>query len=342
MTERPSTRRLREAAGIFALSDRGLVEVRGSDRVRWLDGMLTADVKRLAQRGEGAGCAALLLTHRGAIVADFHVACFGESLLLESSRDALALGRAALEKRIIADDVVLVDRSDEHAVLGLEGSRAPEILARAAGASGVPEADAWRELAIAGEEVVVAGFGWSGERAFVLRAAKVARERVERALVEAADALAIELVRGDAALLEVLRVEAGIPAFGAELDEDVLPPEARLERAIAVNKGCYVGQEIVARLRSRGQVNHLLVGLRAEGSTALAVGSALSVAGRATGEITSAVRSPEAGSIALAYVRREHAEAGTRVEFDGGAARVAELPFVALASAGLAVGADPA
>ncbi len=337
MTERASTRRVRDGAGLFALPDRGLLEVRGSDRVRWLDGMLTADVKRLAQRGGGAGCPALLLTHRGAIVADFHVACFEDALLLECAQSALAPGRAALEKRIIADDVVLVDRSDEHAVLGLEGSRAPEILARALDAGAVPEADAWQTVEIAGASVLVAGFGWSGERAFVLRARVAEREEVERALAGAADVLAIGLVRGDAALLEILRVEAGIPAFGTELDEDVLPPEARLERAVAVNKGCYVGQEIVARLRSRGQVNHLLVGLRAEGASAPPVGAALSVAGRTTGEITSAVVSPEAGPIALAFVRREHSEAGTRVDFDGGSALVAPLPFIASAS-----GADPA
>jgi len=153
---------------------------------------------------------------------------------------------------------------------------------------------------------------------------------VEEALFAAAEALGPPaLVRGTSEALEILRVEAGIPLLGQELDDDVLPPEARLERAIATNKGCYVGQEIIARLRARGQVNHLLVGLRLEGADLPAVGTKLSAAGRETGEITSVARSPSQGPIALGYVRREHAAEGTEVDLDGGRARVAALPFVA-------------
>lgn len=325
--------RVREGAGLFPMDDRGLLEVRGSDRVRWLDGMLTADVKALAKRGEGAGCLALLLTHRGAIVADLHVGLLGDSLWLECSRSEIGRIRAALEKRIIADDVVLVDRSEAHAVLGLEGARAGELLARALGGAALPGPGDWAERTLSGSAVWIAAFGWSGEQAYQLRIAPEAVGALRAGLASAADALGIACVAGDRALLELLRIEAGIPALGAELDEDVLPPEARLERAIAINKGCYVGQEIVARLRSRGQVNHLLVGLRLAAGPLPAVGTPLSVAGRTTGEITSVAASPSQGAIALAYVRREHAEPGTRVELPGGTASVAALPFVAARTA---------
>lgn len=331
---RAQTTRVREGIGLFAMDDRGLLEVRGGDRVRWLDGMLTADVKTLEKRGDGAGAPALFLTHRGAIVADFHVGRLGDALLLECRRSEIPRIRAALEKRIIADDVELLDRSERDAVLGVEGARAVDVVARALGGSAPPGPEGWATGAIGGRPVLLGGFGWSGERAVQVRVGTADREPVRAALVAAAAALGVDCVEGDAALLELLRIEAGIPALGAELDEDVLPPEARLERAIAVNKGCYVGQEIVARLRSRGQVNHLLVGLRRDGAAPFVVDTALSAAGRATGEITSAALSPTEGPIALAFVRREHAEPGTEIELaGGGSARVVVLPFVAPASA---------
>ncbi len=339
MTDRAQTTRVRQGIGLFEMQDRGLLEVRGTDRIRWLDGMITADVKAIEKRGEGAGCYALLLTHRGAIVADLHVGRIGEALLLECSKSELARIRAVLEKMIIADDVVLADRSDELAVIGIEGARAGDVLAQASDGASLPASEAWGEVAIAGMRALVAGFGWSGERAFQLRVAPAERTAVRGALEDAAKSLGVDAVAGDAALLEMLRIEAGIPALGAELDEEVLPPEARLERAIANNKGCYVGQEIVARLRSRGQVNHLLVGLRFEGTESPRPGAPLSASGRATGEITSVVVSPTEGPIGLGYVRREHAEIGTRVEFAGGSARVAALPFVAASDDSSARGA---
>jgi len=338
MTPLADTVRARSGVALFEMDERGLLEVRGADRIRWLDGMITQNVKRLEERGEGAGCHALLLTHRGAIVADLHVGLLGEGLVLEVARQALPRVRAVLEKMIIADDVALAEPGDALAAIGIEGARAGDVLARALAGTGapLPEADAWAEVELAGARARIGAFGWTGERAYQLWVALAARGAVRRALEAAAADVGVECVVGDRALLETLRIESGIPALGAELDEDVLPPEARLEPAIAKDKGCYVGQEIVARLRSRGQVNHLLVGLRFEGDVLPEVGTALSVAGRPTGEITSAVRSPSAGPIALAYVRREHAEVGTAIEVATGAtARVAALPFVPPASAPL-------
>ena len=340
-TARAETTRVREGLGVFAMDDRGLLVVRGSDRMRWLDGMLTGDVKALEKRGVGSGCYALLLTHRGAIVADLHVAYMGETLLLECQKSEIDRIRAVLDKRIIADDVTLADESGELAVLGIEGARSGDVLARALALAALPRVDAWAEASLAGAPVLIAAFGSSGAQAYQLRVVPALVGALRGAVEQAAASLGVDCVSGDRALLEVLRVEAGIPALGAELDEDVLPPEARLERAIAVNKGCYVGQEIVARLRSRGQVNHLLVGLRLDTSALPAVGTALSAAGKATGEVTSVATSPTEGKIALAFVRREHSEVGTRLELAGGSARVAALPFL-VGSASSVAGVGPA
>ena len=271
-----------------------------------------------------------MLTNRGAIVADLHVGLLDEAFLLESAREAMPRIQQTLERYIIADDVTLRDLSGESVVWGLEGPLADAILESATGESQRLAEEAWAERSIAGHPVRIAAFGFTGEVAYQLRMPPDAADAVLAALDSAAREVGLEsgLRRGDEAALEVLRVEAGIPLLGAELDEDVLPPEARLERAVSTSKGCYVGQEIVARLRSRGQVNHLLVGLRIESDGLPAVGTLLQAEGRRTGEITSAVVSPTEGPIALGYVRRAHAEPETRIDYEGGIARVAALPFV--------------
>jgi aminomethyltransferase len=323
----------RAGAGLFPMAHRGLLEVRGEDRVRWLDGMISGDVEALVTAGPGAGCYATLLTNRGAIVADLHVGSLEGRFLLESAREAIPFIQETLERFVIADDVTLVDVSEQRVAIGLEGPQAEALLGAASGGAELPAPEGWAELQIAGHPVQVAAFGLTGEQAFQLRVGSEGLEALEEALFAAAEALGPPpLVRGTPEALEILRVEAGIPLLGRELDEEVLPPEARLERAISTSKGCYVGQEIIARLRARGQVNHLLVGLRLEGADLPPVGTKLAAAGRETGEITSVARSPSQGSIALGYVRREHAEDGTELDLDGGRARVAALPFVACAA----------
>ena len=318
----------RVGVGLFDMSHRGLLEVRGEDRVRWLDGMISGDVQALENAAPGAGCYAVLLTNRGAIIADLHVARFEELFMLESLRSEMQHIRETLERYVIADDVVITDRSAEFVSLGLEGPGAPEVLEKATnGQIAELEEEHWAESTIGDRNVLIAGFGFSGERGFQLRMKPDDREGVEEALAAAAEDDAF--VHGNFEALEVLRIEAGLPALGAELDEEVLPSEARLERAISTSKGCYVGQEIVARLRARGQVNHLLVGLRLESTILPAVGAELESGGRVTGELTSVGVSPTEGPIALGYVRREHAETGTEIEFEGGRASIAALPFVA-------------
>ncbi len=329
-------RATRARAALFVGESRGWVEVAGEDRVRWLDGMISGDVEALASGDEGAGCYATLLTNRGAIVADLHVGRVGDRFVLESLRSELPRIAQALDRFIIADDVTLIDRSADFVNLGLEGPAAGEILSAALGGSGVPDPLGWCTAEIAGHDVLIGAFGWSGESAYQLRVPCGGEGAVGDALDTAAgDALA----RGSASALDVLRVESGIPLLGRELDEEVLPPEARLEHAISTTKGCYVGQEIVARLRARGQVNHLLVGLRLgdAGDASPPEGTELRVGDRVTGELTSIVQSPSEGAIALGYVRREHAEPGTEVAWSGGEARVAELPFVAPGAGGRGV-----
>ena len=318
----------RAGAGLFVMEGRALLEVRGEDRLRWLDGMISGDVAALVAGDDGSGCYAMLLTNRGRVVADLHVGRLGDSFVLESRRDQLSKILETLTRFIIADDVALLALGEDFEALGLEGPLAAQVLSATVGSEVELAAENWAALEIAGCGVRVGAFGFSGETAFQIHVARQDRAEVEAAFESAGKAY--DLVRGDASALEVMRIEAGIPALCSELDEDVFPAEARLERATSTSKGCYVGQEIVARLRARGQVNHLLVGLRIEGAALPELDATLSSQGRRTGEITSTATSPDHGPIALGYVRREHAAVGTRVEFEGGAARIAALPFGSL------------
>lgn len=313
---------VRRGAGLFRLRERGLLAVVGADRARWLDGMISNDVRSLGP--ERTGCAALALTRTGRVVADLHVLWRPEELWLELDARALGPARAHLEKFIIADDVELAERSAAHARLALEGPALPGLL-RALGAP-QPSADGWVEAEIEGTPVLLAGYGWSGEPAVQLFVAPEAGDALAAAIARAAQP-GDALVEAGPEVLEILRIEAGIPRYGAELDESVLPDEAGLGAAVSTSKGCYTGQEVVARLRSQGRLSHLLVGISTEGTSPLQVGAEVQAGGKRVGEVTSACLSPAAGAIALAFLRRPHQEPGTRVSVAGRPARVVPLPF---------------
>jgi folate-binding protein YgfZ len=312
----------RQGAGLFPLQ-RGLIEVTGRDRVRWLNGMISADVAVL-DSANGDGCYALLLTPKGSIVADLHVLAREASVWLELDAVAAPTVLDRLDRYVIADDVTLSARSHDFERFALEGRRAHEVLAGAAEGELPTRLDSYTTLRLAGVPVLACAFGFSALPAFQLFVPAGEGGEVTRALRTGSDLLVV----APEAALEVLRVESGMPRLGAELDEEVLPAEAGLtERAVSFTKGCYTGQEIVARLDARGRVNHLLVGLHFEGD-APSVGSPLSVGGRDVGEVTSVAESVRAGRIGLGFVRREHAIPGARVGVAGGSALIAELPFV--------------
>jgi folate-binding protein YgfZ len=323
--------RARARGALFALPDRGLVEVGGADRVRFLQGQLTQDVGDLGPAGPRSGCYALVLTPQGRIVSDLHVLARPGAVWLEMASEQVPAVLARLERYVIADDVELADRSSEQVRFGVEGPRAGAILEAAARRPLPLAPDSALPASIAGAEVLVAAFGWSGEEARQVLAPAAAGEAVGAALGAAAAAEGAIIAGSD--LLEVLRVEAGIPRAGAELGEDVLPAEAGLlARAVSFTKGCYTGQEVVARMASRGRMGHQLVGLVLEAPADAplpARGAPLTREAARVGEVTSAVWSPSAGAIALGYVRTAHAETGTRLEVEGIGARVAPLPFVA-------------
>jgi folate-binding protein YgfZ len=316
----------RRGAGLFRLRERALFAVRGGDRVRWLDGMLSNDVARLAPGPERSGCYALLLTPQGRIVADFHVLARADELWLETDAGHAEAVRARLERHVIADDVTLADLSPAFARTGLEGAAAEALLARALGRAPGLAPECGADFEWEGAQVCVAAFGWSGAPAFQIFAPREAEDALLASLRRAA--APGELVDGDAEVLEILRIEACIPRLHRELDENVLPPETNLMgRAVSLTKGCYTGQEIVARLVSRDAASHRLVALRFDAEPP-AAGAELRAGERAVGSVTSTCRSAWAGAIGMGFVRRPFDESGAELRADGCRVRVAPAPRV--------------
>ncbi len=316
----------RRAAGLFALPNHGIVEVAGGDRVRWLDGMLTNDVRRLAPGPERSGCRALALTRKGGIVADVRVWLRPESFWLETDAAAIPGLSLHLQGHVVSDDVRLAEPDEAIALLALEGPAASEVLEHACGRKLTLAEGAIAELEIAGVAGVVAAHGESGEAAFRLALPALGARRASEALLVAGAPFG--LVAGSEQAFEILRIEAGSPRFGVELGAGVLPAEVHLEAAIAFDKGCYTGQEIVARVESRGQVRRHLVGLRLESGSAPEAGAPIEVDDFRVGEITSGCFSPVYGPIGLGFVRVPHDAPGTPLRVGGRPANVAALPFV--------------
>ena len=305
---------LTTACGLVDRSERGKLALVGAEAPGLLSGQVTNEIEALE---EGHGCYAALLTNKGKMLGDLRVLRIGgeaPELHLDCERVALQALFDQLRRAAIGWQAELEKRTVQEALFGLIGPTARAV-------AGTPEL-AFEEhshvavvLADAPARVIATDLGVD-----VLCRAEDA-ERVRAALVEAG----AQAVPEEAA--EVVRVATGRPRYGVDLDDGVIPQEAGLNaRAVSFSKGCYVGQETVARLHWRGKPNRHLRGLRLPGPPA--DGAALtSAAGKVVGSVASVVEHPELGWIALALVRRE-VEPGASVTVDGvGEATVVELPF---------------
>ncbi|MGH7361444.1 MAG: YgfZ/GcvT domain-containing protein, partial [Candidatus Methylomirabilales bacterium] len=308
----------------------GLLRMTGADRVRFLNGMITNDVKTLTP---GAGLYAALCSPQGKVLGDPRVLAVEEALLLLCEAACRARVAQTLDRFIIADDAKVTDASGEITVLGCYGPKAAEALGRVAG-SPPPELAPHNhaEVRVGGAAVRVVATPFLGVPGFDLLLHAETAATVTGRLLEAVKGVGGRAV-GHAAF-ETLRVEAGTPWYGLDFDENNLPQEAGLETtAISFSKGCYIGQETVARIHFRGHVNRRLTGLALQGEGLPARGSRVLKGETEVGRVTSAVHSPHRGTpAALALLRREVGEPGTSliVEANGTrlTAEVVPLPFV--------------
>jgi aminomethyltransferase len=314
---------VRQASGLFDFSFRDKFAMKGRDHAKFLHRMVSNDVKRLAP---GQGTYATLLSPQGHILVDMRLYCAGERFFVDTDAD---LRDKALEglKRYVIGDQVEFEPLDLYA-LAFEGPRARPLLEKTLHID-LPAMQEFDHFATnyAGFPVQVVCASSTGEEGYEVWADGKGLLAVWGAACGQAPTYGM-LPCGTQAL-ETLRIEAGIPRYGQELGEDTIPNEAGLWNALSFNKGCYVGQEIVERARSRGHVNWKLMGLVVESEVPPPPSEKLIQDGKDIGEVTSSCVSPTLGkTIALAYLRREVAEPGTKLEFSSGAvAEVVALPF---------------
>jgi folate-binding protein YgfZ len=292
-----------EGVALVDRSESGKLALTGAEAKAFLDGQVSNEIEALEP---GTGCYAALLTPKGKMLADLRVLDTGEELLLLCERSALQALFDALRRFNIGFDAELHKRTLQLGLLSLIGPRTP-----LEGLS--PESrehdNVRSDLGLLVRTDVGVDVICDSEDT----------ERVKAALIEGG---AVEI---DEATAEVLRVEHGRPRYGVDLDDSVIPQEAGLnERAVSFTKGCYVGQETVARLHWRGKPNRHLRGLRL--GEQVQPGTELRLGEREVGRITSVAASPRLGTVGLALVRRE-AQPGDVLDAGGVSAEVVELPF---------------
>src|SRR5208283_1505024 len=267
---------LRRGAAWMKLSARGRIAVRGRDRARLLHNLTSNEVKKL---GRGSGCYAFLLSPQGRIQADLTLLVFDDHILLDTEPELREKIVQHIRRYIVADQVELENVTAVTCAVALEGPESAAVLEKAGGVA--PGGDCQH---VPWGETTVARTSLTGQPGFRLYAAASAAEEDAR----------------------LVRIENGRPRYGEDIRDTSLPQETGQMRAVSFSKGCYLGQEIVERIRAQGHVNRKLVRLRLE--SAVRAGAKLTVDGTEAGEITSFADSPAQGSAAaLAYVRSIYA-----------------------------------
>ncbi len=317
-------RATRSAAGLFDFSFRAKFAVRGEDRANFLQGMVTNDLRGLRP---GGGIYAALLDARGHILGDARIYCAEDRYLVDTDADLREKLMKVLERHILMDQVELEPL--ELYALAFQGPRARPLLEKTLHIDlpAMSEFDHWTTN-YAGFPVRVARASSTGEEGYEVWVGPKGMMGVWGAAC--GQAPTYDVLSCGTEALESLRIEAGIARYGRELDEETMPLEAGLLNALSFTKGCYVGQEVVERTRSRGHVNWKLVGLWVNAATLPQPGDRLFSDKNEVGEVTSACLSPTLQrTIALGYVRREVSEPGQKLTLAPAApVEVTPLPFV--------------
>lgn len=311
---------LRESCGLYLLNWRAKIGLRGADRVRWLNGMITNNIRDLAV---GNGVYAFLLNAQGRILGDLNAYNDGDSLIVDTDQSQREKIAATFDHFIIMDDVEIDDLSAKWVAFGIAGPGSREVL-RKVGVEVPPlEPLQFLTVAIQGKPSRLVRGADGIHEAYELWVSPSAEQSVWQALTEAG----AKPVGSTA--IELYRIVRGVPRYGYDLRERDLPQETEQFRALNFNKGCYVGQEIVERIRSRGSVHRTFTGFRVEGA-APAIGAKIESQGKEVGEVTSAAELPSKGGtavVALGYVRREAIASNHDVSIAGVRATATALPF---------------
>ncbi len=318
-------------SGIYDLGFRARISLTGGDRVRWLNGMVTNNIRDLAS---GRGVYAFLLNPQGRILGDMLVYNLGEKLVVETDRAQVERILATFDHYIIMDDVEVADITAQQTALGLAGPRSRAVLT----AAGIEVSELQPLQMITPqcncdcgclECTVVRGEDAERESYEIWLAPQDLYKTWHALLAAGATAVGTEA-------LEMRRVAAGIPRYGVDIRERDLPQETEQMRALNFNKGCYVGQEIVERIRSRGNVHRKFTGFVVEGAAAITRGDKIISNEKEVGEVTSVATLPTPSgerTVALGYIRREVGVPGREVMIGTAKAAVIQLPMESLAPA---------
>lgn len=289
-------------AGLIDLSERGRIRVSGSEATMFLNGLVTNDMKSLA---ENRWMPAVFPTVQGRLIGVVRIARVKDGFLIDTERASHDAVLKTISRFTMAGDFRIADFTDQSSMLSLQGRRAGQVVGKVF--NGIV-ADLPRDGVSEHEGVTIIRATHTGEDGFDL----ITESTDLRQALQDAGAEPV-----DQETFEILRVEAGIARFGRDMDETNVVPETNLDDAVSYTKGCYVGQEIIVRIKHRGHPAKKLVGLKAD--RPLERGAI----------VTSAVVSPKAGNIGLGYVRYEQIEPGTNVIVDDDiTATVTELPFI--------------
>jgi folate-binding protein YgfZ len=316
---------LRSGAGIYDLGWRSKIVATGADRVRWMNGMVTNNVRDLAP---GHGNYNFLLNAQGRILSDMYIYNRGEYLLLDTARWQAPKLLEVMNKYIIMDEVELTDITEKLTSLAVQGPHAREVLRDA----GFNFSDV--------DPLQVQDITWNDVGLSITRMASDIAHTYEIWLAPAnAGAVWDALVGGGAKpvgteALEMFRLAAGIARYGQDITERYLPQETDQQQALNFKKGCYIGQEIVERIHSRALLHRMLTGFEVEGAPP-APGTKIQRAGKEVGEITSALAVPGSNgdrTLALGYLRTEARNPGAELQVGDARATVRLLPYKELAA----------
>ena len=309
-----------DGCAVYDLGYRARLSLTGGDRVRWLNGMVTNNIRDLAV---DRGVYAFLLNPQGRILGDLYAYNVGESITVDTDLSQTENMLATFDHYIIMDDVEVKNLSAEITALGISGPNTSEVLAKA----GFPRAEM--------SPLQVQPASWQGSACTLIQnddplspgleiwvAPHKVRELWDALLLAGATPVGSQA-------LEMHRIKSGMPRFGVDIRERDLPQETEQARALNFNKGCYVGQEIVERIRSRGAVHRRFSGFIADGDAKIGQGAKIVAGEKEVGEITSSTTVPAPHgdkTIALGYIRREAGIPGREVTIGGAKATVISLP----------------
>jgi folate-binding protein YgfZ len=321
---------VRGAAGLLDFSNRAVLEFTGADRLSYLQGLISNDLRVLSS---GEGIDAAFLTQQGKVLGDCRVLATDDSFIVDLWEPLKAKIIDHLHRYLVADEVEIADLSDHCAILSIQGPKSEILLEKFLPKDRRPQKVLTHSLAEIGEvELRICRYSHTGEDGFDLMIPLADIESMARQLTEAGSAYSARWVGAEA--YEMLRIEAGIPRYGVDITDDNLILETGLNHAVSFTKGCYLGQEVVERIRSRGHVNKNITGLVIDGKNPATRGSKIWTADKEIGTITSSAYSPALKSpIALGYVHRDHRSPGTEllIRQDQAVlnATVVALPFIA-------------